>query len=130
MDMPAPAKRKRAPRDYISARAVYTRMDGQDKKVDESIARVDLMHGALQRVEKSQAAIMEAIGKEEEDGHGGIKGTGLMGRMRRTEKEVEKMVSTYKVWIAFGSGIVTTGSLFLVAVWWLIGDKLELVLKK
>lgn len=121
--------RKRAPREYISARAVYARMDGQDRKVDAASAAVDLMHGALQRVETSNKKILSAIGEEEEDGHGGIVGTGLLGRMRRTEKQVEKLLLTYRVWIAFGSGICSCGAIFLVAFWWIIGDRLAVLLK-
>jgi len=122
---------KRRPR--ASARnvpqSVFKRMDDMEKKVEGVLRNQDLNQLTLQRVEGKMDAILLLVGSEEEDGDGGFKGVGLLGRMRRVEESQTSLLSKYKTWIAWGGGFVTAMSFMMAVLWWLISDKLEIALK-
>jgi len=116
------------------------KVDDVDKKVEGVIRNQELATQAMrraeelatqamQRVESKMDAILLLVGAEEEDGDGGFKGVGLLGRMRRVEESQTSLLSKYKMWIAWGGGFLTCGTAMTVFIWWLISDKLELVLK-
>jgi len=100
-----------------------------DKKVDGVISNQALATMTMQRVEAKMDTILMLVGSEEEDGDGGYKGVGLLGRMRRVEDSQNNLLSKYKTWIAWGGGFCTAGVSMTAFIWWLISDKLELVLK-
>lgn len=105
------------------------KVDDVDKKVVGVIRNQELATQAMQRVESKMDAILLLVGAEEEDGDGGFKGVGLLGRMRRVEESQTSLLSKYKTWIAWGGGFLTCGSAMTLFIWWLISDKLEVVLK-
>jgi hypothetical protein len=84
---------------------------------------------AMAQMAKDVNAIAHAIGEEKEDGEGNYLGTGLLGRTRRVERAQRSLRELYHRWIAFGSGFVACGGIAITALWWLLGDKLGLVLK-
>lgn len=77
--------------------------------------------------------ILTLLGEEVEDGAGGWKGTGLLGRMRRNEGAVGRLMRLYRQWIAWGGGFTAafmlTGGALVAFLWWLLGDKLGHLLK-
>lgn len=105
------------------------RVQGVDAKVEGVLNNQSLNAMTLQRVEGKMDAILLLVGSEEEDGEGGFKGVGLLGRMRRVEESQNTLLSKYKTWIAWGGGFITAGSAMTAFIWWLVSDKLELVLK-
>lgn len=105
------------------------RVQGVDAKVEGVLGNQALNAMTLQRVEGKMDAILLLVGSEEEDGEGGFKGVGLLGRMRRVEESQNTLLSKYKTWIAWGGGFITAGSAMTAFIWWLVSDKLELVLK-
>lgn len=131
-----------AERSFVEARArqrnngggtdmdeLRRRLDGQDRALEQVRNDQSTMILAVQRVEKSIADILTAVGMEKEDGQGGYSGTGLLGRARRTEIRQDKLERLYRQWIAYGAGFVSCFTVIAGVVWWLIGDKIELVLK-
>lgn len=148
------AAAKRSPAKSFSASAICRRMDKQDgaiAAVQRTVGSVETQMGsfaqALQSTQKQMQddakawtarhtemmaainGIKDLIGEEKEDGQGGLIGTGIVGRMRRAEKSIKDMLLQYKVWIAFGSGFMLCAGGFVAALWWLVGDKLAVVLK-
>jgi hypothetical protein len=147
------AATKRPPTKF-SASAICRRMDKQDtaiatvqRTVGDVAARMDQFVLVVQGIQKQMAddtksyatqhgemmgllhGIKNVVGEEKEDGAGGMVSTGMMGRMRRAEKSIQNMLLQYKVWIAFGSGFMLCAGGFVAALWWLVGDKLAVVLK-
>lgn len=104
-------------------------MDSLEKDVQGVLKNQGLNAMTLQRVEGKMDAILLLVGSEEEDGEGGFKGIGLLGRMRRVEDSQNTLLQKYKTWIAWGGGFVTAGTAMTAFIWWLVADKLELVLK-
>lgn len=105
------------------------KVDDVDRKVDGVIQNQSLATMTMQRVEGKMDAILLLVGAEEEDGEGGFKGVGLLGRMRRVEESQASLLGKYKTWIAWGGGFVTAGTAMTAFIWWLVADKLEIVLK-
>jgi len=104
-------------------------MDSLEKDIQGVIKNQGLNQMTLQRVEGKMDAILLLVGSEEEDGDGGFKGVGLLGRMRRVEESQTSLLSKYKTWIAWGGGFVTAMTFMVAVIWWLIADKLEIALK-
>lgn len=117
----------------MNSSAVWGRMANLEanfeRKFGEMMARIDMFQGTMQRVETKVDRLSSTVGDEKEDGHGQVIATGLVGRQHRTEQKVKDMIITYRVWIAFGTGFVVCGGGMLAAFWWLIGDKVSMVLK-
>lgn len=109
--------------------SVSGRMDRMESKIDELTAHIDLFHTVVQRVETKMEKALGLLGEEKEDGLGNLVGTGMMGRLRRNENAVKDLRTAYKIWIAFGSGFIFSLGSTAAIVWWLIGDKLGVVLK-
>lgn len=105
------------------------RLDAQERKIGDLGARIDLTHGALQRVEALGNRIVVTLGEETEDGKGGYVGKGLLGRVGRNEIAVKRLRDAYGRWIAYGAGFFTCGGAMLIAIWWLVGDKIAIILK-
>jgi hypothetical protein len=112
------------------------RLDAQDQIILGVRGDTQIQAGALQAVQKAMeglakdlSTIAAAIGEEKEDGAGNYLGTGLLGRTRRVERAQRSLRELYHRWIAFGSGFIACGSVAVGALWWLLGDKLAIVLK-
>lgn len=114
---------------FPTYRELLSTMDKQTHQIIDAIGRVDLMHATVQRVETALKGIQTTLGEEKEDGAGNMLGTGLVGRVRRNENSVAKLLGTYRLWIAFGAGFVVCIGTFTAVIWWLIGDKIGMVLK-
>lgn len=134
--VPSKDKKPRHSRARPISPSVVARMndlEGKVKDVDKKVEGVLQNQGlnalTLQRVEGKMDAILLLVGSEEEDGDGGFKGVGLLGRMRRVEESQTSLLSKYKTWIAWGGGFVTAMSFMMAVLWWLISDKLEIALK-
>jgi hypothetical protein len=82
---------------------------------------------------KGVDAIVTLLGSETEDGDGGWKGIGLLGRIRRNEGEVGRLTKLYNRWINYGAGFITcllvVGGGAVAVIWWAFGDKLGHLLR-
>lgn len=115
---------------------VRKRMDTQDVLISairgDTLTQAQALQGVqntLVQIAKDLGTVAAAIGEEKEDGQGNYLGTGLLGRTRRVERAQRSLRELYHRWIAFGSGFVMCAGAFVVALWWLIGDKVAIVLK-
>ncbi len=112
------------------------RMDDQDLVImgirGDTLVQASALQGVqkdLGVIGKDVTSVLAILGKEEEDGAGNYLGTGLLGRVRRVERSQRSLRELYHRWIAFGSGFVFCGGAALAILWWLLGDKLAIVLK-
>lgn len=115
---------------------VRKRMDTQDALISairgDTLTQAQALQGvqnSLVQMAKDLGTIAAAIGEEKEDGQGNYLGTGLLGRVRRVERGQRSLRELYHRWIAFGSGFVACGGVAAGMIWWLLSDKLALVLK-
>jgi hypothetical protein len=112
------------------------RLDAQDSVVGAIRGDMTIQATAMQGVQKdlgtltsAVTALVAAIGEEKEDGAGNYLGTGLLGRTRRVERAQRSLRELYHRWIAFGSGFCACLTAATAIIWWLLGDKLAIVLK-
>lgn len=112
------------------------RLDAQDAITNAIRGDMLTQATAMQGVQKELASvasslvhIVTAIGEEKEDGQGNYLGTGLLGRTRRVERAQRSLRELYHRWIAFGSGFCACLTAATAIIWWLLGDKLAIVLK-
>lgn len=115
--------------DELSVEELRKRLNSQDRSIEQIRGDVSLQTGAIQRIETAFAELRKQIGTEEEDGKGGYTGTGIIGRTRRTEREMLTLKKSYARLIWFGSGFTANIVIVSGVIWYLIGDKVGLVLK-
>jgi hypothetical protein len=112
------------------------RLDDQDKITQGMRGDMTIQATAMQGIQKeiaamtaSVTALVTALGEEKEDGTGNYLGTGLLGRMRRVERSQRSLRELYHRWIAFGAGFSACLGVSVAIIWWLLGDRLAIVLK-
>lgn len=105
------------------------RLDEQDNAITGARGDITILGVAVQRVETLLKGMVAVLGTEEEDGKGGYTGTGIVGRTRRNEADVRALKALYHRWIAFGAGFCACLGGSAVLVWYVIGDKIAIVLK-
>jgi len=84
---------------------------------------------ALSSLSDEVKQIKDAIGWEKQDEHGDPIGTGLTGRVMRVENTVKAKVSAFDGMRKYATGATAGMGLMIVAIWWLIADKVQGVLK-
>lgn len=125
----APASKLRLAPVEFTMDDLIKRLDDHESAIKGARGDIGLQAAALQRIENAIKNLGTLIGIEEEDGSGGYKGTGIVGRTRRNEAEVRALKALYHRWIAFGAGFCASFGIFVAAVWWIVGDKIAIVLK-
>lgn len=115
---------------------VLTRQAEQNEKHDElrnmfegMAERMDSMNLKLNEHGFQFAGLLKVLGTEAEDGDGGVKATGLFGKVRRQGLDLTKLKTDFRVWTAYGMGFMCAAAMALTGFWWLVGDKLDLILK-
>lgn len=90
----------------------------------------------LQRIETAVAkltgkvdTLTEAVGWEKLDEKGEPIGTGLTGRVMRVENNVKAKVTAFDGMRKYATGATAGMGLMMVAIWWLISDKIQEMLK-
>ncbi|MBO9710558.1 MAG: hypothetical protein J7521_20345 [Caulobacter sp.] len=101
----------------------------------------DILNGiTLQRIEKALgdfrdetrreiAALKDAIGWERTDEKGEPIGTGLTGRVMRQENALKAKVTAFDGMRKYATGATAGMGLMIIAIWWLIADKVQGLLK-
>jgi hypothetical protein len=73
--------------------------------------------------------LTSAIGSESLDEYGKPVGTGIVGRLMRLERDVQKRFATWDGWVKTATGAVMAATLLGGVIWWLLGDRLAELLK-
>lgn len=84
---------------------------------------------ALSSLSEEVKGLKDAIGWEKQDEHGEPIGTGLTGRVMRVENTVKAKVSAFDGMRKYATGATAGMGLMIVAIWWLIADKVQEALK-
>ena len=74
-------------------------------------------------------SLTAAIGSESQDEYGQPIGTGIVGRLMRLERDVQKRFATWDGWVKSATGAAMAATLLGGVLWWLLGDRLALLLK-
>ena len=97
--------------------------------VEESSA---LSRQAIQssaKIEEMLGSLTAAIGSESQDEYGDPVGTGIVGRLMRLERDVQRRFATWDGWVKTATGAAMAATLLGGVLWWLLGDRLALLLK-
>ena len=73
--------------------------------------------------------LTSAIGSESLDEYGKPVGTGIVGRLMRLERDVQKRFATWDGWVKAATGAVMAATLLGGVLWWLLGERLAELLK-
>lgn len=73
--------------------------------------------------------LTSAIGSESQDEYGQPVGTGIVGRLMRLERDVQKRFATWDGWVKTATGAVMAAGLLGGVIWWLLGERLGELLK-
>jgi hypothetical protein len=73
--------------------------------------------------------LTKAIGSEAHDEYGQPVGTGIVGRLMRLERDVQKRFATWDGWVKAATGAVMAATLLGGVLWWLLGERLAELLK-
>jgi hypothetical protein len=73
--------------------------------------------------------LTRAIGSEAHDEYGQPVGTGIVGRLMRLERDVQKRFATWDGWVKAATGAVMAATLLGGVLWWLLGERLAELLK-
>jgi hypothetical protein len=74
-------------------------------------------------------SLTAAIGSESQDEYGQPIGTGIVGRLMRLERDVQRRFATWDGWVKTATGAAMAATLLGGVLWWLTGDRLALLLK-
>lgn len=100
-----------------------------DRKSDHTAEQLLLHAGTMQRVESKLGEYLTKVGAEGMDEHGKAVGTGLAGRLMRLEDRVRARFRLYDDLRNFAIGFGMAASIFIGALWWVLGDKVGHLLK-
>jgi hypothetical protein len=70
-----------------------------------------------------------AIGTESQDEYGQPVGTGIVGRLMRLERDVQKRFATWDGWIRMATGAALAAGVLGAVLWWVLGERLAELLK-
>lgn len=74
-------------------------------------------------------SLTAAIGTESQDEYGQPIGTGIVGRLMRLERDVQRRFATWDGWVKTATGAAMAATLLGGVLWWLLGDRLALLLR-
>jgi hypothetical protein len=84
---------------------------------------------ALSSLSDEVKLIKDAVGWEKQDEKGDPIGTGLTGRVMRVENTVKAKVTAFDGMKKYATGATAGMGLMIIAIWWLIADKVQGLLK-
>lgn len=124
MSEPAPRRRARA----VNAPEGKTH-DEIYQLVEESGRQSAQALQATEEIKTLLEGLTSAIGSESLDEYGKPVGTGIVGRLMRLERDVQKRFATWDGWVKTATGAVMAATLLGGVIWWLLGDRLAELLK-
>jgi len=84
---------------------------------------------ATSQIEQMLKHLTDAIGSERQDEYGQPVGTGIVGRLMRLERDVQRRFATWDGWAKTATGAAMAATVLGGVLWWLLHDKLEAILK-
>ena len=74
-------------------------------------------------------SLTSAIGTESQDEYGNPVGTGIVGRLMRLERDVQRRFATWDGWVKTATGAIAAATVLGGVLWWLLGERLAGLLK-
>jgi hypothetical protein len=108
---------------------IYELVEASNDKAQKALDCFEALHAVCQRIEIELKRQGICLGSETEDDKGAKHGSGLVGRCMRLEATVSKRFKLYDAWSKTALGFGTCLILMAPVLWWLLQDKLALVLK-
>lgn len=97
--------------------------------VEHSSRQAEQAFQATSQIEQMLKDLAAAIGSESQDEYGKPVGTGIVGRLMRLERDVASRFGKYDGWVKMLTGAALAIGIVGPVVWWLIGDRLGMILK-
>jgi len=124
--MPEPAARRRV-------RAV-NQVEGKThdeiyQLIEESSLKADQAVQASAEIKELLEKLNLAIGSEGEDEYGKPIGTGIVGRLMRLERDVQRRFATLDGWTRTATGVAMAAAVLGGVLWWLVRERLAELLK-
>jgi negative regulator of sigma E activity len=124
--MPEPAARRRV-------RAV-NQVEGKThdeiyQLIEESSLKSDQAVQASAEIKELLEKLNLAIGSEGEDEYGKPIGTGIVGRLMRLERDVQRRFATLDGWTRTATGVAMAAAVLGGVLWWLVRERLAELLK-
>jgi hypothetical protein len=73
--------------------------------------------------------LARSIGTESQDEYGVPVGTGIVGRLMRLERDVQRRFATWDGWVKTATGAIAAATVLGGVLWWLLGERLGELLK-
>ena len=124
--MPEPAPRRRArvvdTPEGKTHDEIYQLVEASALKADQAVQASAEIKGLIE-------GLTLAIGAESFDEYGKPVGTGIVGRLMRLERDVQKRFATWDGWVRMASGAALAAGVLGAVLWWVLGERLaELLL--
>ena len=124
MTEPAPRRRVRAV-DIPEGKThdeIYQLVEASALKADQAVQ-------ASAEIKDLIKGLTLAIGTESQDEYGQPVGTGIVGRLMRLERDVQKRFATWDGWIRMATGAALAAGVLGAVLWWVLGERLAQLLK-
>ena len=124
MTEPAPRRRVRAV-DIPEGKThdeIYQLIEASSLKADQAVQASAEIKGLIE-------GLTLAIGSESQDEYGQPVGTGIVGRLMRLERDVQKRFATWDGWVRMASGAALAAGVLGAVLWWVLGERLAELLK-
>jgi hypothetical protein len=124
MTEPAPRRRVRAV-DIPEGKThdeIYQLVADSSLKADQAVQ-------ASAEIKDLIKGLTLAIGTESQDEYGQPVGTGIVGRLMRLERNVQRRFATWDGWIRMATGAALAAGVLGAVLWWVLGERLAQLLK-
>ena len=124
MPEPAPRRRVRAvdQPEGKTHEEIYQLIEASSLKADQAVQSTAEIKGLLE-------TLTLAIGSESQDEYGKPVGTGIVGRLMRLERDVQRRFAVWDGWVKTATGAALAAGVLGGVLWWLLGERLAELLK-
>jgi hypothetical protein len=124
--MPEPVARRRVravdPPEGKTHDEIYQLIEASSLKADQAVQSTAEIKGLLE-------TLTLAIGSESQDEYGKPVGTGIVGRLMRLERDVQRRFAVWDGWVKTATGAALAAGVLGGVLWWLLGERLAELLK-
>jgi hypothetical protein len=101
---------------------IYKLVEASSLKADQAVQASAEIKGLLE-------SLVGSIGTESQDEYGVPVGTGIVGRLMRLERDVQRRFATWDGWVKTATGAIAAATVLGAVLWWLLGERLGELLK-